>query len=48
MRFVKSNLDKDLKKSYELVGNNIYSLCMECKRVIKINKTFFGSLHFCE
>ena len=24
MRFVKSNLDKDLKKSYELVGNNIY------------------------
>jgi hypothetical protein len=24
MRFVKSNLDKDLKKNYELVGNNIY------------------------
>jgi hypothetical protein len=24
MRFFKSNLDKDLKKSYELVGNNIY------------------------
>lgn len=31
-----------------VLGNSIYKVCHNCKTVVKVNKTFFGSAHFCQ
>ncbi len=28
-------------------GNSFYGICDDCGRFVKMNKLFFGSLHFC-
>ena len=30
-----------------IAGNNIYDTCGKCYKLVKINKTIFGSLHVC-
>ena len=30
------------------VGRSLYSLCGRCRRIVKINKFVFGSLHICD
>lgn len=31
-----------------IVGNGIYEICPKCKKLVKINKFIFGSLHYCD
>jgi hypothetical protein len=31
-----------------VAGNGIYDTCSLCKRLIKVNKFIFGSLHYCD
>jgi len=31
-----------------IVGKSIYDTCDYCKRLIKVNKFIFGSLHYCD
>lgn len=44
----KSLIEKLSNGESIIVGGNIYRVCPGCRHVIKTNKTFFGSLHFCE
>jgi hypothetical protein len=30
-----------------VVGSGIYVRCVECGSIVKLNKLFVGSLHFC-
>lgn len=30
-----------------IVGNGIYRVCPACGKLVKLNKAFFGDLHFC-
>ena len=31
----------------KIIGNKMYDVCASCGGIICLNKTFFGSLHFC-
>jgi hypothetical protein len=31
-----------------IVGDKMYRMCADCGKIVCINKTIFGSLHFCE
>lgn len=30
-----------------VLGDKIYRVCDDCHKVIQVNKSLFGSLHFC-
>ena len=30
-----------------IVGNKLMGRCKDCGKIVQINKTIFGSLHFC-
>jgi hypothetical protein len=34
------------QKTY-VVGDKMYQVCSDCGKLVQINKSFFGDLHFC-
>ena len=48
LRHVPDAVDKLSKGESIVIGNKIYRVCPNCRRVVQINKSVFGSAHFCD
>ena len=45
--FSKEEITAMRRGQFVTIGNKKYGICRDCNKVVCVNKTFFGSIHFC-